>query len=246
MSSIVRLEARSRVALHHGSFELHVFRSEHEPAVEHVALVSGDARGDDVLVRVHSECLTGDAFGSLHCDCGEQLDHSLEMIGYEGRGAVIYLRQEGRGIGLGAKIRAYALQAQGLDTFEANRALGFPEDARKYEAAYAILAELGIRSVRLLSNNPEKADALRRLGVDILWRVPMAVTVTAHNARYLDTKRARGQNIERDLELSRHEDSGAFSLPPSSAPLCPPPSAPRDRSAPRRRARAGKCTTRSA
>jgi 3,4-dihydroxy 2-butanone 4-phosphate synthase / GTP cyclohydrolase II len=245
MSGAVLLEARSRVTLRHGDFELQVYRSEHEPTVEHVALVSGNPSGDDVLVRVHSECLTGDAFGSQHCDCGEQLDQSLEMIGWEGRGAVVYLRQEGRGIGLGAKIRAYALQAQGLDTFEANRALGLPEDARKYEAAQAILSKLGVRNVRLLSNNPEKAEALRRLGVDILWRVPMAVTVTAHNARYLDTKRARGQLVERRLR-ERYEESGAFSFSPSSAPLCPPPSAPRDHSAPQRPARAGKCTTRSA
>ena len=245
MSGAVRLEARSRVTLRHGTFELYVYRSESEPALEHVALVSGDPAGEDVLVRVHSECLTGDAFGSMHCDCGEQLDRSLEMVAWEGRGVVVYLRQEGRGIGLGAKIRAYALQAQGLDTFEANRVLGFPEDARKYEAAQAILADLGILNVRLLSNNPEKADALRRLGVDILWRVPMAVTVNAHNARYLDSKRVRGQHIERGLR-ERYEESGAFSFAQSSAPLCPPPSGPRDHSAPRQPARAGKCTTRSA
>ena len=239
MSAAVRLEACSRVALRHGSFELYVYRSDAEPAGEHVALVCGDPAGDDVLVRVHSECLTGDAFGSMHCDCGEQLEQALEMIAWEGRGAVVYLRQEGRGIGLGAKIRAYALQAGGLDTYEANRVLGYPEDARKYETAHAIMNELGIGSVRLLSNNPEKAEALRRLGVDILWRVPMAVTVNAHNARYLDSKRARGQRIERGPG-EVYDDLGALSLAPSSAPLCQPPSGPRDHSAPLTLARADK------
>jgi GTP cyclohydrolase II len=158
--NFIRIDAKSRVALKHGSFDCFVFSELERPEKEHVALVLGDVAGPGVLARVHSECLTGEAFDSLHCDCGEQLDQALSRIAHAGRGVVIYLRQEGRGIGLARKIRAYALQADGLDTFAANRALGLPEDARDYAAATAMLAALGVQSVRLLTNNPDKVDAL--------------------------------------------------------------------------------------
>ena len=165
-----------------------VFRHESEPSLDHVVLSTGEVAGDDCLVRVHSECLTGEAFGSLHCDCGEQLDQALARIARRGRGLVTYLRQEGRGIGLVQKIRAYALQARGLDTFEANRALGFPDDARRYDAAAAVLSKLGVRSVELLTNNPDKVAKLRSLGIDVRRRLAMPVSVNPHNARYLATK----------------------------------------------------------
>jgi GTP cyclohydrolase II len=186
--------AESKVELRHGRFDLIVFRHHAEPsAIEHVALVMGDVARERVPLRVHSECLTGEAFGSRHCDCGEQLDQALERIARRGHGVLIYLRQEGRGIGLGAKIRAYALQARGLDTFEANRALGLPDDARRYDAAAAMLSELGVQSVELLTNNFAKVSGLRALGVDIHGQLPMPVTVNSHNARYLESKRAQSQ-----------------------------------------------------
>jgi GTP cyclohydrolase II len=173
-----------------GEFRCIVFRDTQTPHAEHCALVAGEPGPEGALVRLHSECLTGDAFGSLHCDCGEQLAQAQRRIVRAGAGVVVYLRQEGRGIGLGNKIRAYRLQALGLDTFEANRALGLPDDARRYDLAAEMLRVLGIRAVRLLTNNPEKADALDALGIRVSERVPMSVTVTRENARYLSTKRA--------------------------------------------------------
>jgi 3,4-dihydroxy 2-butanone 4-phosphate synthase / GTP cyclohydrolase II len=165
---------------------------------EHVALVAGDlpegrlADAQGVLVRVHSECLTGDVLGSARCDCGPQLEASLRAVAEAGRGVVVYLRgHEGRGIGLLAKLQAYALQDAGLDTVDANLELGLPADAREYAAAAQVLADLGVRSVRLLTNNPEKVGALGRYGVEVLERVPLAVGVGADNVGYLRTKRDR-------------------------------------------------------
>lgn len=160
---------------------------------EHMALTLGDLTSKDPvlpapLVRVHSECLTGDALFSLRCDCGFQLHAALEQIAREGRGVLLYLRQEGRGIGLGNKIRAYALQDKGADTVEANHQLGFPADARDYGVAVALLRKLGLKRVRLMTNNPEKLDALRRDGVDIVERVAVERGRNPHNASYLDTK----------------------------------------------------------
>jgi 3,4-dihydroxy 2-butanone 4-phosphate synthase/GTP cyclohydrolase II len=164
----------------------------------HLALVAGlDASGrlpdgDDVLVRVHSECLTGEVLGSSRCDCGPQLDASIQQIAAAGRGVVVYLRgHEGRGIGLLAKLQAYALQDQGLDTVDANVQLGLPVDAREYRAAADILSDLGVRSVLLLTNNPAKVEALRRHGVQIAARLPLVVGTHAENIRYLGTKRDR-------------------------------------------------------
>ncbi|KFG02309.1 GTP cyclohydrolase II [Streptomyces europaeiscabiei] len=155
---------------------------------EHLALVLGDpAPGAAPLVRLHSECLTGDVFGSARCDCGPQLREAVERIAERG-GVLLYLRQEGRGIGLYNKLDAYALQDQGLDTYEANAALGLPEDARDYTAAAQMLGALGIDELDLLSNNPDKAQQLRDLGVGVRDRVPTGVFTTAHNVRYLRAK----------------------------------------------------------
>ena len=159
---------------------------------EHVALVHGSPGAEGVLVRVHSECLTGDALGSMRCDCGEQLQESMRRIVAAGAGLVAYVRgHEGRGIGLVEKLRAYALQDTGLDTIDANVALGLPPDARDFTAAAAILTDLGIASVRLLTNNPAKADALELAGVVVDALEPLIVEPTAHSAHYLATKAAR-------------------------------------------------------
>ncbi|XUL89767.1 GTP cyclohydrolase II [Streptomyces galilaeus] len=156
--------------------------------LEHLAVVLGDpAPGTTPLVRLHSECLTGDVFGSARCDCGPQLREAVERIADRG-GVLLYLRQEGRGIGLYNKLDAYALQDQGLDTYAANTALGLPEDARDYTAAAQMLQALGIDELDLLSNNPDKADQLRGLGIDVHDRVPTGVFTTPHNVRYLRAK----------------------------------------------------------
>ena len=188
----IELVASSILPTKHGEFQIHVFRPLQE-TVEHIALVKGDPRGqDNVLVRVHSECLTGDAFGSLRCDCGAQLDAALAKIAEAGVGAVIYLRgHEGRGIGLANKIRAYQLQDQGRDTVEANLALGLPVDSRDYQAATQILAHLGIASIRLMTNNPRKLAKLESYGIRITERVSVQIGLTEHNDRYLRTKQAK-------------------------------------------------------
>ncbi len=179
----------------HGVFRFVVFRHAGEPAKEHVAVVAGDVCGDDVLVRVHSECMTSEVFGSLKCDCAEQLDHALAAIGKEGRGVVLYLRQEGRAIGLANKIRAYALQSQGIDTVDANRALDLPDDARRYDAAAAMLGRLGVRSVCLMTNNPTKWEALRALGVDVRERISAVVDSHPLSHEYLATKKRRMRHL---------------------------------------------------
>ncbi len=157
-----------------------------------LALVLGDVQTDDpVIVRVHSECLTGDVLGSRRCDCGEQLDRALQHIGELGRGVLLYMRQEGRGIGLLNKLRAYHLQDQGLDTVEANEKLGFQPDQRDYTGAAFILKNLGITNIRLLTNNPRKVDALTHCGINVVERLPLVVDSVATNQRYLETKRAK-------------------------------------------------------
>jgi len=157
-----------------------------------VALVMGNIDdGKNVLVRLHSECLTGDALGSIRCDCGAQRDYGLEAIAKEGRGVFLYLRQEGRGIGLANKLRAYALQDSGQDTVDANLALGLPEDQREYRLAASILADLHITSIRLLTNNPAKISGLEEAGIRVLQRIPIQTHPTEFNEQYLQTKRAR-------------------------------------------------------
>jgi GTP cyclohydrolase II len=182
------------VPTEYGTFRIVVYRENSDPsgAIEHCAIVKGDVgAAQDLLIRVHSECFTGEALHSLKCDCREQLDQALRVISEEGQGAVLYLRQEGRGIGLGNKIRAYALQQQGVDTVDANLRLGFAADARKYHVASAMLADLNVVSVRVLTNNPDKVDALRADGVLVSGRVGMDVIPNQHNRGYLDTKRQR-------------------------------------------------------
>ena len=175
----------------HGDFKLTMFRSR-LTGLEHLALVKGDVSdGEPVLVRVHSECFTGDVLGSERCDCGPQLHTAMEMIEKEGRGAVVYMRQEGRGIGLAQKLHAYRLQEKGMDTVEANVALGFAPDLRDYGEGAQILVELGIRKLRLLTNNPCKIKGLEGYGLTIVERVPIVIPANAHDQRYLDTKKSK-------------------------------------------------------
>ncbi|MFJ2296312.1 bifunctional 3,4-dihydroxy-2-butanone-4-phosphate synthase/GTP cyclohydrolase II [Streptomyces sp. NPDC087894] len=188
----VRREAEVRLPTSFGPFTAYGYRSLVD-GVEHVALVHGDiGDGQDVLVRVHSECLTGDIFQSQRCDCGPQLHTSMERITAEGRGVVVYLRgHEGRGIGLLSKLRAYELQERGSDTLDANLELGLPADARDYAAGAQILSDLGVHTLRLMTNNPDKTAALVRHGLDVTGREPMPVQAGEHNLRYLRTKRDR-------------------------------------------------------
>lgn len=193
--ALVEFLAEARVPTEHGSFTMKLFR-EKATGLEHVAMVMGDVHGS-ALVRVHSECMTGDVFGSLRCDCGPQLHFALSEIGKRGSGVVVYLRQEGRGIGLANKLRAYQLQDQGLDTVEANQHLGFAADLRKFDAAAEILSSLGVTSVKLMTNNPRKVDTLREHGVSIEERVPVRSDVQPENERYLGTKaRKLGHHID--------------------------------------------------
>lgn len=186
----VRLVAQTVLPTRYGDFRLSVYAT---PAgVEHVALTLGVLPGGDPpLVRPHSECLTGDVFGSRRCDCGEQLAASLRLLQAEGRGVLLYLRQEGRGNGLTNKILAYAYQDRGYDTVEANLALGLPADRRDYGEAAAILRDLGVRSVRVLTNNPLKVKGLWRHGIEVVERVPLLIPPNPANLRYLRTKRQK-------------------------------------------------------
>ncbi|MGW2331479.1 bifunctional 3,4-dihydroxy-2-butanone-4-phosphate synthase/GTP cyclohydrolase II [Streptomyces sp. NPDC001700] len=204
----VRREAETRLPTAFGDFQAYGYRATAD-GVEHIALVQGDiGDGEDVLVRVHSECLTGDVFHSLRCDCGPQLHASLERVTAEGRGVVLYLRgHEGRGIGLLSKLRAYQLQELGRDTLDANLELGLPADARDYAAGAEILADLGVRSLRLMTNNPEKTTALVRYGLRVTGREPMPVQAGEHNLRYLRTKRDRMGHDLPWLEGDRRAES---------------------------------------
>jgi GTP cyclohydrolase II len=199
-STVVRRAATARLPTRHGEFTMHAYTDESTGA-EHVALVHGDVTADNVLLRIHSECLTGDIFGSLRCDCGEQLALAMERIAQEAVGLVIYMRgHEGRGIGIVQKLRAYALQDQGMDTVEANVALGLPIDARKFNAAAAILQDLNVGSVRLMSNNPLKILALQELGIHVVGREAHEVEPNAESGAYLYTKRDKlGHLLSLDL-----------------------------------------------
>jgi GTP cyclohydrolase II len=181
---------------------------DHERGDEQVALVHGDLDAEGVLTRLHSECLTGDAFGSQHCECGDQLASALRAVAAAGSGVVVYLRgHEGRGIGLLAKLRAMALQAEGLDTVEANLALGLPVDARDYGVAARILEDLGVRSVRLMSNNPRKREALVRHGIQVAEQVPLLIPPCESNITYLRTKRERLDHHLPHLDAMAHVSS---------------------------------------
>ena len=175
----------------YGQFKIRVFHEENS-GMDHVALTMGNMEGPDpVLVRVHSECLTGDAFGSLRCDCGPQLEAALNAVASKGWGVVLYLRQEGRGIGLHAKIQAYHLQDQGADTLDANLMLGLPGDARNYQIASTMLDALGVSDVCLLSNNPDKVEQLQKYGINVVERMPLIAGVGTDNKEYLQTKADR-------------------------------------------------------
>lgn len=206
-----------------GTFELHVYRWDDpnaDPSLsdEHLALVMGDVRGERaVAVRVHSECLTSEVFASLKCDCKGQLERAQAEVARRGRGVILYLRQEGRGIGLANKIRAYALQAEGADTIEANQRLHLPVDARQYDVAAAILRELGVESIVLMTNNPAKVDALAALGISVVERLPMLVAANPFSQSYLEVKKKK----------MRHElPSGVFNQKP------PEPEHPEDTESP--------------
>lgn len=194
---LVHRVAEAKLPTKFGEFTAIAYKSDVDPA-EHLALIMGDiATPEPVLVRVHSECATGDIFGSLRCDCGEQLDMALKMIAANGRGVLVYLRQEGRGIGFHNKIRAYALQDQGMDTVEANISLGFAPDLRDYGVGAQILTDLGIKELRLLTNNPKKVISVEGYGLKVVQTVPIIVPPNPHNRRYLETKQTKmGHKLE--------------------------------------------------
>ena len=214
-AALIRLPTR------HGEFSGYGYR-ERFGSREHLALVYGDVRKAGApLVRVHSACLTGDIFGSLRCDCGPQLENALAQITAAGAGIVLYLDQEGRGIGLINKLRAYELQERGMDTIEANLALGFPADDRDFRVAAEMLEDLGVSGIRLLTNNPDKVKTLVRAGVRIDARVPLEVRPNAHNRFYLETKRVKAGHF-----LEAHAGTPRRMMPPTGDLWGPPRFAP--------------------
>jgi len=199
--------SQTNLPTQYGNFKVFVFHNNMDDK-EHLAIVKGDVSdGENVLVRLHSECLTSEVLGSLKCDCREQLQQALQYISQKGRGIVLYLRQEGRGIGLGNKIRAYALQEQGYDTVQANHILGFPDDLRQYDIAAAILKELGVNSVKLLTNNPNKIKGLEQFGIEVIERIPLQIEPNLYNRFYLMTKSQKsGHLIDFSATISAMEN----------------------------------------
>lgn len=197
---------KAKLPTAHGIFDIHIFENDEQQ--EHVLLTVGLLTTDPEqvpLVRIHSECLTGDAFSSLKCDCGPQLNATMQMIQQAGCGAILYLRQEGRGIGLTNKIRAYALQDQGHDTLEANLMLGLPADARTYEMCKPMLNHVGVNKVKLITNNPNKINYLTDLGVEVVERVPLLVGVNEYNSEYLQTKKDKMGHLITEVAPVIHE-----------------------------------------
>lgn len=191
----IQRQVAVRIPTRHGTFQLVLFSSDYDRK-EHMALIMGDVQGqEDVIVRVHSECFTGDVLGSMRCDCGEQLDRAMEMIGEAGQGIILYMRQEGRGIGLLDKLRAYNLQDEGLDTVEANLRLGHQPDERDYTLAALMLKDLGVRSVSLITNNPRKIADLQGLGIEVHQRMPIEIDPHPENLHYLLTKATRMDHL---------------------------------------------------
>lgn len=198
----------SRIPTRYGTFQLMLFESLPD-GKEHLALLMGNVMDSEaVAVRIHSECFTGDVLGSLRCDCGEQLERSIQLISDWGRGVILYLRQEGRGIGLRDKLRAYNLQDNGLDTVEANLRLGHQADERDYTAAALILRQLGLRSINLLTNNPAKIQELRRLGINVAQRTPLEVPARPENLGYLITKATRMDHLLKVVTASVSRTAG--------------------------------------
>jgi 3,4-dihydroxy 2-butanone 4-phosphate synthase/GTP cyclohydrolase II len=201
---LVQRVAEAKLPTPFGDFKVIAYKSSTDPD-EHLAMVMGDVATDDpVLVRVHSQCLTGDVFHSLRCDCGEQIEIAMKRIAAEGRGVVLYMRQEGRGIGIHNKIKAYALQDEGLDTVEANISLGFKPDQRDYGVGAQILADLGVRNMRLMTNNPKKMSGLESFGLKITEQLPITTQPNPHNRRYLQTKQKKMGHL---LKISEDADS---------------------------------------
>jgi 3,4-dihydroxy 2-butanone 4-phosphate synthase/GTP cyclohydrolase II len=197
---LIHRVAEAKLPTKHGEFTAIAYKSDIDPE-EHVAIVMGDVNTDEpVLVRVHSECLTGEVFGSLRCDCGEQIAMAMDIIAAEGRGVLVYMRQEGRGIGFHNKIKAYALQDEGLDTVEANLHLGFAPDLRDYGIGAQILVDLGVRRLRLLTNNPKKVVGLEGYGLKVTETLPIIATPNKYNRGYLETKEKK---LGHDLGLTR-------------------------------------------
>lgn len=191
----VRFAAEAKLPSRYGDFRVLAFECL-DDGEDYGVVVKGELAGhEDVPVRLHSECFTGDVMGSLKCDCRDQLEGALTFVGQAERGAVVYLPQEGRGIGLANKIRAYALQDEGLDTVEANLALGFPDDLRRYDVAAEIVRQLGVRSIALLTNNPTKFAGLARAGIRVSGTIPLRATPNPHNIGYLATKRAKSGHL---------------------------------------------------
>jgi 3,4-dihydroxy 2-butanone 4-phosphate synthase/GTP cyclohydrolase II len=204
--SLVERVVEAKLPTPAGDMRIYAYRSRTEPD-EHVALVKGTIMPEEpVLVRVHDQCVTGDVFGSLRCDCGEQRSLAMEMIGREG-GVFLYMRQEGRGIGLHNNLRAYDLQDQGMDTVDANLALGFPADRRDYGIGMQILRDLGVRKMRLITNNPTKRAGLEAYGLEVVERIPIEITPNPHNISYLETKRTRMGHLLDELEVLSQGDA---------------------------------------
>ena len=213
----LQLVSVARLPTRFGEFRVVAFTTDHN-GDEHLAIVRGQVRGREAVpMRIHSECLTGDVLGSLRCDCRDQLNSALEQLGGMPFGALLYLRQEGRGIGLTNKIRAYALQDCGHDTVEANHMLGFGDDERDYHMAGDMARGLGIKSVRLMTNNPRKLDGLRAQGIPVTGRIPLIMAANKHNASYLLTKQERSGHLLAMSELKAHVSGGSPMLPPRTA-----------------------------
>lgn len=192
---VVQKYAEASLPTRYGNFRIVAFANNRDRK-DHVAVVRGDVSGrEDVLTRIHSECTTGDVFGSLRCDCGEQLERAMKELGDAERGILLYMRQEGRGIGLAEKVKAYELQDEGLDTVEANRHLGFDDDLREYGIAARMLEALDVESVELMTNNPNKVQGLLEWDVDVSRRIPIKVLPNPHNVRYLETKRRKSGHL---------------------------------------------------